>query len=210
METEYLDFIKEFYQIGWNHLIWIIGGAFAFGSLVLPFLLNYFNTKNNQKELELNKKELERKITDLINEKSNEADDKIRKIDERSLAIEQDQLILSGTVLFTQATSNSDICFKLYGFFNALQKFVLANNSNWVTMVFNSICPLIRDDDSINQNILTNDWKYIVLKSVEDTIRVLKNTNQNNQWEIYIKILESKFNDKMENICYKGANNDRH
>jgi hypothetical protein len=198
METETLNFVKEFYETGWNHLIWVIGGA----GVILPVLLNFSNSRSIKEKLELHKKDLDiefkkkrTELENLVQKQLNEVDTRLREVDERNKKIEQNQHLICGNSLVSSAMGIPDAHFKFTWLLMSIQEFVKADNAEMLASTFTfMIQPLFSNIDIL---FTPKEYKHIQMQLIKKTISFLKENNRQGNLDVYIDILENTFKEKL-------------
>jgi hypothetical protein len=207
METEYLDFIKEFYQLSWNNLtlgitiiISVGGGLITLLGVILPLYWTRSNIKTNKEDLAAYKEKMHEEFTQRkkdmdadVQSKVSEIDNKMKALDERSGHIENEMHLLSGNQNAFLSMSQSDLSMKLSCLLCALKEYILAKNQSSITITVTSICSAVKDDKALDDIDLI--MRQCLINYFEEDIRLLRQFDDNNSFPIQmLEVIKNKLN----------------
>jgi hypothetical protein len=204
-----VEFVKYYYDHTWNNLLWLLGIAFGLIGIVIPLVMQWIQSRNNQeqiKELNENYKILhDTKINDLkniFNEKINELNINFEKNKGKFDIMEKDMFFIQGCMYITQGnilmksemgdTAATKI---LHSFLYAAFCFLTSEREENLKFVIKTLIDIMNSKD-FPQLIPAKDYGIDAREIYDMTIYLLDKKNYNGKYTTIINLLKERIHFK--------------
>jgi hypothetical protein len=204
-----LEFVQLYYEHTWNNLLWLFGISFGAIGIIVPFMIQWIQSKNNKeqiKEATENSKvlfdsktnDMNDKFDDKLNQVSNKVDEKILELNKEFNVMQNDLFFVQGCMYITQGNilvrnESGDLATTkiLHSFLYAAFCFLTAGRYENLKFVNKTLMDIMNSQNFPEK--IPGIFDGIDVKEVYDiTVSLFDKKNDDGKYSTIIKMLKEK------------------